>query len=64
MALEGLGAQMGDTVTLEVLCPGEGLPTTFLCADETTVIIMFPIKERKKVEEVISEELFEQLQQY
>lgn len=42
MALEGLGAQMGDTVSFEVLCPGEGLPTTFLHTDEATVIIMFP----------------------
>lgn len=42
MALEGLGAQMCDTVTLEVLCPCEGFPTTLLCTDKATVIIMFP----------------------
>lgn len=42
MALEGFGAQMGDTVTLEVLCAGEGFPTTLLCADKATIIIMFP----------------------
>lgn len=42
MALEGLGAQMGDAVTLEVLCPGEGFPTALFCTDKATVIIMFP----------------------
>ena len=47
MALEGLGAQMCDAVTLEVLRPGEGFPTTLLCADEATVIIMFPDKHRE-----------------
>lgn len=42
MALEGLGAQMCDTVTLKVLGAGEGLSTALLCADKTTVVIMFP----------------------
>ena len=42
MAVEGLGAQMGDTVTLEVLRPGEGLATALLRTDKATVIIMFP----------------------
>lgn len=42
MALEGLGAQMGNTVTLKVLCSGEGFPTTLFCTDKTAVIIMFP----------------------
>lgn len=42
MALEGLRAQMGDTVTFEVFCTGEGFPTTLLCTDKATVIIMFP----------------------
>lgn len=47
MALEGLGAQMGDTVTLEVLSSGEGFPTTLLCTDKATVIIVFPDKHRE-----------------
>ena len=47
MALEGLGAQMGDTMTLEVLCPGERFTTTLLCAHKATVIIMFPDEHRK-----------------
>lgn len=42
MALEGLGAQMGDTVTFQVLCPGEGFPTSLLCAHKAAVIIVFP----------------------
>lgn len=49
MALEGFGAQMGDTVTLEVLCAGEGFPTTLLCADKATIIIMFPDKRRRRL---------------
>lgn len=47
MALEGLGAQMGDTVTFEVFCTGEGFPTTLLCTDKATVIIMFPDEHRE-----------------
>lgn len=42
VALEGLCAQMGDAVTLEVLRPGEGFPTTLHCTDKTTVIVVFP----------------------
>lgn len=42
MALEGLGTKMCDTVTFEVLSPGEGLPTAFLRTDKPTVVIMFP----------------------
>lgn len=50
MALEGLRAQMSDPVTLQVLRPSEGLPTTFLCADEAPVIIMFPIKQTERIQ--------------
>lgn len=42
VALERLGAQVCDAVALQVLGSGEGLPTTLLCADEATVIVMFP----------------------
>ena len=41
MTLEGFSTQVSDAVTLQVLRPGEGFPTTLLSADETTVIIMF-----------------------
>lgn len=47
MALEGFCTQMGDTVTFEVLGPGEGFPTTLLCADKASVIIVFPDKQRR-----------------
>lgn len=41
MTLEGFGPQVGDAVTLQVLRPGEGFPTTLLGADETTIVIVF-----------------------
>lgn len=42
MALERLGAQVCDAVALQVLGPGEGLPTALLRANETTVVVVFP----------------------
>lgn len=48
MALEGLGAQMCDTMTLEVLCPREGFSTTLLCTDKASVIIMFPDEHKER----------------
>lgn len=41
MTLEGFGPEVGDAVTLQVLRPGEGFPTTLLGADEATVVIVF-----------------------
>lgn len=42
VALKGLGAQVGDAVALEVLCPGEGLATALLWAGEAPVVVMLP----------------------
>lgn len=39
---------MGDAVTLKVLRSGKGFPTTFLCTDKATVVIVFPGKHRKE----------------
>lgn len=41
VTLEGFGPQVGDAVTLQVLRPGEGFPTTLLGADEATIVIVF-----------------------
>ena len=46
VALEGLGAQVGDAVALEVLRPGEGLPTALLRTGEASVVVMLPGEER------------------
>lgn len=51
--MEGFRAQMGDAVTLQVLCPCEGFPTTLLCTDKTTVIIVFPDKDGKQILSVL-----------
>lgn len=42
MALERLSAQMGDTVTLQVLSPSKRLATALLCANKAPIIVMFP----------------------
>ena len=42
MTLKGLGAQVRDAVTLQVLGTGEGLATALLRAGETPVIIVLP----------------------
>lgn len=42
MALKGFGAQVGDSVALQVLGPGERLPTSLLWTNKATVIIVFP----------------------
>ena len=46
VALEGLGAQVGDAVALEVLRPGEGLPTALLRTGEASVVVVLPGEER------------------
>ena len=48
VALEGFGAQVSDAVPLQVLRPGEGLPTSLLRADEAPVIVVFPEKHREE----------------
>ena len=42
MALEGLGAQVGDAMALEVLRPSEGLPTALLLTGEASVVVVLP----------------------
>lgn len=47
VALERLGAQMCDAVTLEVLGSSKGFPTTLLRADKAAVVVMFPVSQTK-----------------
>lgn len=42
VALEGLGAQVGDAVAFEVLCAGEGLAAALLRTGEATVVVVLP----------------------
>lgn len=49
VTLEGFGPQVGDAVTLQVLRPGEGFPTTLLGADEATIVIVFSEENKVKV---------------
>lgn len=49
MTLEGFGPQMGDAVTLQVLRPREGFPTTLLSADEAPIVIVFSEERRGQV---------------
>lgn len=49
VALKRLGTQMGDAVALEVLGPGEGLPTPLLSTDKAAIIIMFPKKKNSQI---------------
>lgn len=44
VALKRLGTQVGDAVALEVLSPGERLPTPLLCTDKATVVVVLPEK--------------------
>ena len=50
MALEWLGSQVGDAVALEVLCPGEGLPTALLWTSEAAVVVMLPRAQQDRVD--------------
>ena len=43
MALERFGAQVGDAMAFQVLCPGEGLAAAVLRAGKAAVIVVLPV---------------------